>query len=92
MTFNKTEAPQLLCTKHGLHKSHISPLDVLFIHVACFRYAEEAPDEDESTAPQLVPLTAPAAIGDASKAKGGKPVAASEGTPLLADRIGELAS
>ena len=57
----------------------------------CFRYAEEAPDEDESDAPQLVPLTAPAAVGDSSKAEGGKPVAASEGTPLLADRIGELA-
>ena len=51
------------------------------------RYAEEAPD-DEVDAPQLVPLTGSAATEDADSSAGQKAVAASEGTPLLADRIG----
>ena len=52
------------------------------------RYAEEAPD-DEVNAPQLVPLTSSAATEDADSSAGHKAVAASEGTPLLADRIGQ---
>ena len=56
--------------------------------VCWFRYAEEAPD-DEVDAPQLVPLTSSAAAERPGSSAGQKTAAASEGTPLLADRIGQ---
>ena len=54
--------------------------------------AEADPEEIEGEAPQLVPLTQgedsqAAETGSSDK----KPLAASEGTPLLADRAGERA-
>ena len=61
--------------------------------MAC-SYAEEAdPEETESEAPQLVPLTGTS--GQSTAPTVGKvstrPPAASEGTPLLADRAGDTA-
>ena len=56
-------------------------------------YAEEDPEECASEAPQLVPLTgssdqaATPTVGRVST----RPPAASEGTPLLADRAGDTA-
>jgi len=57
------------------------------------RYAEEAdPEEIESEAPQLVPLTTGEEADNATTGiSNKKPLAASEGTPLLADRAGEQA-
>ena len=57
-----------------------------------YRYAEEAePEEIEGEAPQLVPLADGSKGTDATLpgAAERKPIAASEGTPLLDDRAGE---
>ena len=55
------------------------------------RYTEEAdPEEAEGEAPQLVPLTDGSEGTDVpvTAAAERKPIAASEGTPLLSDRAG----
>lgn len=67
-------------------------VDALLKWALSYRYVAEAdPEELEGEAPQLVPLTdgSEGATDMTSAAK--KPIAASEGTPLLSDRAGERA-